>query len=315
MLVLSTFLVLKFCYFAIVYIDAQQQQNQATTTTLDVQYDKYPPQLIPVSSSSSAPTTINYIMWTPKNWTNPDVSFTTTTRGRTAHRKPPLQYNAYLLTTTSIQSLHIIVPSMSTSYARATKKADTNTGAIRIDTKSSTVIRKQAPLSYNVNAVRDRTYSSGIMHHNYDPLQRVSTQSKKHHCTYAMNGGPFHSDGSSVGIVMVQNGTFLSKDFGPNIGFGIATQRRMSTSDVKNTTTPLFTSFWVMGRIDTEDQARRIGIQQFMTGFDWLVYNFTNIVLYRDDTNVASSRASRSTIGITADGTVLLLVTDGCEHW
>ena len=127
-----------------------------------------------------------------------------------------------------------------------------------------------------------------------------------------MNGGPFNPNGSSVGVVIVQNGTFVSTDFGPNIGFGIATKPK--AQNVTNDTTALVSQYWVIGRIDNITQAHTLGIEQFVTGFDWLVYNYSNIAMYRNNTTGAT-RASRSAIGITSNGTLLLLVTDGCEHW
>ena len=82
-----------------------------------------------------------------------------------------------------------------------------------------------------------------------------------------------------------------------------------------NETTALKTSYdWVIGRIDNMTHAQTLGIEQFVTGFDWLVYNYSNVALYRNNTTGAK-RASRSAVGITSNGTLLLLVTDGCEHW
>jgi hypothetical protein len=132
-----------------------------------------------------------------------------------------------------------------------------------------------------------------------------------------MNGGPFNANGSPVGMVMVRNGTFYSKDFGPNIGFGIAskpTLLQQNGTNVERNDTNSSSSYWVMGRIHDIAHARALGIEQFVTGFYWLVYNYSNVALYRNNTTGAN-RASRSTIGITSDGILLLLLTDGCEHW
>ena len=115
-----------------------------------------------------------------------------------------------------------------------------------------------------------------------------------------MNGGPFHRDGSLVGAVLIEDGTIVSDDFGSTVGLGVA-----SASSSK---------FWIMGRLDSAEQALELGVQQFVSGFDWLVYNGRNIAANRSDTTGAL-RAARSALGIASNGTLLLLVSDGCEHW
>jgi Phosphodiester glycosidase len=228
---------------------------------------------------------------------------------------PKLQYNAYLLSTTSTQSLQIIVPfipsSISTAITTSTIEHNKNI-AKRVErngvtanpfigcTKRLGFTKSRSETAEN----RDCYYRSNAF------LQRTTIQSRNHHCRYAMNGSPFNAGGSSVGVVIVPNGTFISTDFGPNIGFGTATKPAFRNG----TNNTILASYWVIGRIDNITQARTLGIEQFVTGFDWLVYNYSNIALYRNNTTGAI-RASLSTIGITSDGTLLLLVTDGCEHW
>jgi hypothetical protein len=269
--------------------------------------DKYPLQYIPISSQEVS----QYTMWTPQNWTTQKIN-----NHQSNRKQPQLNYNAYLVTSTSPGNtfFQIITPSI---MYRSNKM-----NAMRIDTNDGI---KKSFGSDSRNFYK--SYSSSIQNNN---LQRTSEQSLYHHCTYAINGGPFHSDGSSVGVVVVQNnGTqhILSNDFGPNIGIGISipnTTRNNTTTDKVNGTTISSvpsTTFWVIGRLDNEAQIRALNVQQFVTGFDWLVYNYTNIPqqLYHNNgipsTIDASSRASRSTIGITSDGKLLLFVTDGCEHW
>jgi exopolysaccharide biosynthesis protein len=53
-------------------------------------------------------------------------------------------------------------------------------------------------------------------------------------------------------------------------------------------------------------------LQEFVTGFDWLVYNGT--VKVGNDTTGAL-RAPRTVIGLDSQGRLLLLVVDGCEFW
>jgi Phosphodiester glycosidase len=276
---------------------------------------EYPFQLIPISSQ----TTLKYTMWTPQNWSKQ------ITDHQSNHKLPPLHYNAYLVTTSSSKSFQVIFPSM--------VHQSTVLNAIRIDTKdgrSKSYWHSRSKLHSKFQMTQRTSYNPTTI---YNRLQRTSEQSLDHHCMYAMNGGPFHSDGSSVGVVVVQdvNGTsqLLSNDFGPNIGIGIAMTNHSLNYPTKNNSindkcdekvnTPTSSSFWVIGRLANETQVHALNIQQFVTGFDWLVYNYTNIVHHNISSTTTTidptSRASRSTIGITSDGKLLLFVTDGCEHW
>ena len=276
----------------------------------------YPLQFIPVSSVT---TQINYTMWTPMNWTFTSIR-------RKNDTVPNLEYNAYLLSTTSSQSFRVLVPLMSSSAITATTATTTTTGKVANNHPNTIRIDKNHMASKPFQECllrqgftqlrRNHVTCNGYSRHYYSntSLQRVTQQSENHHCQYAMNGGPFHPNGSPLGVVMVQNGTLISTDFGPNIGVGIATKSTTRNDTTLKTTTTTTTTYWVIGRMDNRTQVRSLGIKQFVTGFDWLVYNYSNIALYRNNTTGAI-RASRSSIGITSDGRLLLLVTDGCEHW
>jgi len=132
----------------------------------------------------------------------------------------------------------------------------------------------------------------------YPHLERTSVQAKKHHCKLATNGGPFQVDGSCVGAVIV-NGNVIANDFG-GTGFGITTTRGPQSSS------------WVIGTIDTVQQAQDLGIQHYVTGFDWLVEYGENVVV---DNNTGGKEAPRTAIGVDHQGRLLLMVADGCEHW
>lgn len=108
-------------------------------------------------------------------------------------------------------------------------------------------------------------------------------------CEYAANGGPFQRNGMPVGVV-IANGSYAADDYlSGNIGFG------------KGPTE------WVIGNVDTVKN-----IQEFVTGFDWLVYNGTTKV--GNDTTGAL-RAPRTAIGLDRQGRLFILIVDGCEFW
>lgn len=68
--------------------------------------------------------------------------------------------------------------------------------------------------------VPEETYHHGHHHHT---LKRTSQQARRHQCSFATNGGPFHAGGSCVGAVMVHGHVVDgSSSFGNGVGFGIA---------------------------------------------------------------------------------------------
>lgn len=165
-----------------------------------------------------------------------------------------------------------------------------------------------------------------------DVLQRTSLQAQRHEeCRYATNGGPFHRDGSSVGTV-VSNGRTIDvgtdDDFdGGSVGFGMAqlpfsqqqqqqqrsaTERNSSSTSRCDTTGSLSSSHWVIGSMDSAEQWTDLGVTQFVTGFDWLVYNGTAVAA---NNTTGAEEAPRTAIGVNDRGILMLLVADGCEHW
>jgi Phosphodiester glycosidase len=138
-------------------------------------------------------------------------------------------------------------------------------------------------------------------------LERTSVQAAKNypHCIYATNGGPFQKDGSTVGAV-VTNGRIVGENF-DGVGFGMGTQCDQKT--IQNNC-----SYWVIGTVDSVAHAHALGLEQFVTGFDWLVYNGRNVGSSNSSTEL-SEQAPRTAIGLTTRGHLLLLVADGCERW
>jgi hypothetical protein len=151
----------------------------------------------------------------------------------------------------------------------------------------------------------------------YDPntMHRVSESSG---CEWAVNGGPYQTDGTPVGVV-IANGTIVAggddhtDDTTNSVGFGI-------TRDG---------NYYILGNInakrrrrdDNDDNGIAINedddniiddLQEFVTGFDWLVYNGTAQV--GNDTTGAV-RAPRTAIGVDGHGRLLWFVVDGCEVW
>jgi Phosphodiester glycosidase len=140
-------------------------------------------------------------------------------------------------------------------------------------------------------------------------LELTSVQASRNYpnCIYATNGGAFQKDGSSVGAA-VTNGRFVGDNFG-GVGFGMGTTCGQSEEiDQRNC------SYWVLGTVDSVAHAHELGLEQFVTGFDWLVYDGRNVASNTSTTKL-SEQAPRTAIGLTAQGHLLLLVADGCERW
>ena len=127
-------------------------------------------------------------------------------------------------------------------------------------------------------------------------LRRVSVQAKQNGCMVAMNGGPFHRDGSSVGLVSM-NGTVISNGTTKFPGFG-------TTRDG---------AAFVLGAFQSATDLASHDVLDFVTGFDWLVWD--GAVLVPPDDPTGAVRAPRSAIGVDYDSNTLLLVVDGCEKW
>lgn len=128
-------------------------------------------------------------------------------------------------------------------------------------------------------------------------LEKTTTQATKARCQYATNGGPFHIDGSSTGLVVVdkqviQNGT-------GSIGFGITEGENPQ---------------WTIGKINDYPHSQILQLKHFITGFDWLVFQGQNVASVVNDTTGAN-RAARTAIGVDRMGKLIIVVADGCEKW
>jgi exopolysaccharide biosynthesis protein len=128
-------------------------------------------------------------------------------------------------------------------------------------------------------------------------LKPTSEQAKQHHCFLATNGGPYHEDGTCTGAVIVNGDTVIDRFDG--VGFGIT--RKPS-------------KMWVIGSVASAEQAATLGLQHYVTGFDWLVYSGKSVATERNNTTGAS-QAPRTAVGVDAVGRLMLLVADGCQNW
>lgn len=127
-------------------------------------------------------------------------------------------------------------------------------------------------------------------------LERTSVQSRQHQCSYAINAGPYHADGTVVGSVAVQ-GQWIQRDTrNRGVGWGVA---RDNSS-----------SYYLVGHMD--NTTTELSIDMFVTGFDWLVYQGHSVAV---NNTTGAKRAPRTAIGVDRWGRLLLLVVDGCEWW
>ena len=158
--------------------------------------------------------------------------------------------------------------------------------------------------NYNFSVV-----APNIKHHHY-MLQKTSVTSKQFHCNIvSTNGGPFNSDGTDSGPIVIQgkerqrqhNHQQYNTKF---VGFG-------TTIDNE----------WIIGTYNqlTNDTINGNNkIWSFVTGFHWLVYNSTSVVNNNnnhnyDDDDKSKIKTARTAIGLDQDNNLLLLVVDGCE--
>jgi hypothetical protein len=160
-------------------------------------------------------------------------------------------------------------------------------------------------------------------------LATTSVQVRAHKCAAAVNGGPFHADGSSVGVLVVDGSLVKDDTLGPNVvGFGVTRPRRRYTrrddgrhdvlddddntdNNNNNTKATHHLASWVLGT--PPSQAVLADLEWFVTGFDWLVREGVNVASH-DATG--APRAARTAVGIDGhDGSLVLLVADGCERW
>jgi exopolysaccharide biosynthesis protein len=128
---------------------------------------------------------------------------------------------------------------------------------------------------------------------------RPSAQAAEHGCLIASNGGPFNADGSCVGVVVRDNHLVCGITSFGGVGFG-------------DTDHPF--KQWVIGTINNASQLDLLNLHNFVTGFDWLVYEGKNVAGYHNNTTGARESA-RTAIGVDWDGKLMLTVADGCEKW
>ncbi|CAJ1932673.1 unnamed protein product [Cylindrotheca closterium] len=122
-------------------------------------------------------------------------------------------------------------------------------------------------------------------------LQTVGLTALQFGCQVAAtNGGPFNADGSNSGPVVIQGrlvGTNAPTDF---VGFGTTVNGE-----------------YLFGNYHDFDDDR---IWEFVTGFGWLVYNGTSVVISNED----DKRAPRTIVGVDKNDNLISLVIDGCER-
>lgn len=176
----------------------------------------------------------------------------------------------------------------------------------------------QSTFAWTVQVPNNNNNSDYVPH-----LERTSQQARQHACQWATNGGPFHADGTSVGIV-VSNGHMIHESYG-GIGFGLyVPPEKQHQRQERSQSQQQSQSKWVLGKLVNASQT--VGLQHFVTGFDWLVWEGTNVAVVVEDrsndsnynNNETSARvvkSARTAVGIDFDGKLVMLVADGCEKW
>lgn len=135
-------------------------------------------------------------------------------------------------------------------------------------------------------------------------LLRPSVLASRYGCRYAVNAGPFGRDGEPVGSV-VSNGRVrqFEPPSGDFVGFGVTEPRTNASA-----------SAWVVGSLSAVTDLE--SLREFVTGFGWLVYQGRNVVVEPDDDErTGAMRAPRTAMGVTAHGSLVVVVADGCEKW
>jgi len=156
-------------------------------------------------------------------------------------------------------------------------------------------------------------------------LQTTSQQAENHHCNIvATNGGPFDEGGRWNSGPTVSNGKLIRTKPHPEesgfVGFGIGTTGTTSSSrgsgekSAKN-------RYWVIGRYGQLVPSSTVTLWDFVTGFEWLVYNGKPRVTYPYNTistnppnPTGAIRAPRTAVGLDKESNLMLLVVDGCQH-
>eukprot|EP00521_Asterionellopsis_glacialis_P014953 CAMPEP_0195308146 /NCGR_PEP_ID=MMETSP0707-20130614/38075_1 /TAXON_ID=33640 /ORGANISM="Asterionellopsis glacialis, Strain CCMP134" /LENGTH=266 /DNA_ID=CAMNT_0040372405 /DNA_START=336 /DNA_END=1136 /DNA_ORIENTATION=- len=169
--------------------------------------------------------------------------------------------------------------------------------------KTNVVLLRNATFTgYNAYvAVTSNTFSVAAFHNCSRGVQTTSKQAKHHSCQVATNGGPFQSyrNGGCTGEVII-GGKVVSGEFSSLssvVGFGVTNDNR-----------------WLFGRLANEIEAQQLGINYFVTGFGWLVYNGLNaLTSNKTESNMETLSSARTAVGVDHEGRLVLLVVDGCE--
>ena len=128
-------------------------------------------------------------------------------------------------------------------------------------------------------------------------LEKASRQAQRAGCRAGINGGPFHADGSSLGVLVV-NGKVQQRDEDNQaslVGFG--------RQDLPHA------SFWTLGAPPEPLES----LQFYVTSFGWLVHNGVNVAPNSD--NTGAKRAPRTAVGVRPNNELVFVVADGCEKW
>jgi len=164
------------------------------------------------------------------------------------------------------------------------------------------ILRNATYTGYNAYvAVTSNTFSVAAFHNCSRGVQTTSKQAKDNSCQVATNGGPFQSyrNGGCTGEVII-SGKVVSGEFSTFsslVGFGV-------TNDNE----------WLFGRLANERETQQLGIDYFVTGFGWLVYNGLNVVTSNTtEPNMEIPSSARTAVGVDHEGRLILLVVDGCE--
>mmetsp|Transcript_21615 Transcript_21615/g.47218 ORF Transcript_21615/g.47218 Transcript_21615/m.47218 type:complete len:435 (+) Transcript_21615:306-1610(+) len=166
-------------------------------------------------------------------------------------------------------------------------------------------------------------------------LQTTSGQAASNNCDIvATNGGPFDEGGVWNSGPTVRNGKLIRTE--PNaqnsgfVGFGIAFDSETGTTNEENGSSSSNPSMdeshrgnWIIGTygqlvsspVMSSPPTRKIW--DFVTGFEWLVYNGTSWVsndCNRKPNPTGALRAPRTAVGLDKDSNLMVLVVDGCRH-
>mmetsp|Transcript_17654 Transcript_17654/g.33483 ORF Transcript_17654/g.33483 Transcript_17654/m.33483 type:complete len:335 (+) Transcript_17654:103-1107(+) len=139
-------------------------------------------------------------------------------------------------------------------------------------------------------------------------LARVTTQAAQSRCQVAVNGGPFHADGTSVGVLII-NGTVVTQQQQESTN----TESLVGVGRTQGNTNTSKASSWVLGAPPPSFD----DLDFFVTGFGWLVRDGTNVAPREEDEDedtTGAVRAPRTAVGVTAAGHLVFVVADGCER-